>query len=185
MDDLAWYIFQSQQQTGPFGQDQLKQMLSSSMIAKDAYLFKVGWKDWRPVEECMGELGLEDLSQEISPDELARRKAQAPRATIKGRVDVHNDAQVLSGLGVNISASGIFIETTDQIFQVGEHLKLTVRCEGLAKPFNVAATVVRFNTDSAHPLGYGLRFEDIPDEIKVSIDQLVMGQSLERNVSSL
>ena len=59
MDDRIWYIYQNSQQMGPFDPEQVKQLSSNSMISREAYLFKVGWKDWRPIEECAEEIGLE------------------------------------------------------------------------------------------------------------------------------
>jgi uncharacterized protein (TIGR02266 family) len=185
MDDRVWYIYQGSQQMGPFDSDQVKQLLSSSMISREAYLFKVGWKDWRPIEECEEEIGMEGASKPEQADPvLQKRRDQAPRATIEGRVDVHNDAQFSSGLGVNISASGIFVETKEKVFQVGEHLKLTVRIDGMLKPFNVTAQVIRFNSDAGHPIGYGLRFENISSDIKDDIQKMVDSQDLPRNHSA-
>lgn len=182
MDDRIWYIYQNSQQMGPFDQDQLKQLLSNSMISKDAYLFKVGWKDWRPIEECQEVFGMsQPEGTSLSIQEQEKRRSQAPRATIKGRVEIHNDAQFTSGLGVNISASGIFIETKDRVFKIGEQLKLTVRVDGPIKAFNVTAQVVRFNEEEGYPVGYGLRFENIPTDIREQIQRLVDNQELDRN----
>src|SRR5690606_25316412 len=137
---------------------QIRQMADSKMIPHDAYLFKVGWKDWRPIEECYEELGLEPPPGQASASD---RRTAAPRATIKGRVVVHNNGQLVIGSGVNISSSGMFVETNDQIFTVGERLKLSVRAEGFTRPFNVVAQVVRYNSDPRYPIGYGLKFEDL------------------------
>ncbi|MCH2192495.1 MAG: PilZ domain-containing protein, partial [Gammaproteobacteria bacterium] len=90
-----------------------------------------------------------------------------------GRVVVHNNGQLTIGQGVNISASGIFVETSDQLFSVGEQLKLSVRCDGLKKPFNAEADVIRFSSDPRWPVGYGLRFVDIPEQIRKNIQELV------------
>ena len=57
MSEQVWYIYQQNQQLGPFGSEQLKQLVDNKMIAQDAYFFKVGWKDWRPVEDCLDEIG--------------------------------------------------------------------------------------------------------------------------------
>lgn len=183
MDERVWYIFQNNQQMGPFDGDQIKQLHTNSMINQDGYLFKVGWKDWRPIQDCLGEFGVDAPSSGggLSEGELAVRRQQAPRATINGRVDVHNDAQFSAGAGVNISATGIFVETTERVFKVGEHLKLTVRVEGIQKPFNVLAKVIRLSEDPRFPIGYGMVFENIPEDIKGQIQELVESQNLERN----
>lgn len=176
MSEQVWYIYQQGQQLGPFDASQLKQMIDSKMIAQDAYLFKVGWKDWRPVEDCFNELGVISNAPPATP----QRRAGAPRATIQGRVIVHNNGQLVIGAGVNISTTGIFVETTDEIFTIGEMLKLSVRCEGLQHPFNVQAKVMRFTTDAKFATGYGLQFENLDPSIRDEIEQLVKEQNKEQ-----
>ncbi len=179
MSELVWYVYQHNQQLGPFGSEQIVQMLHTKMIAQDAYLFKVGWKDWRPLEDTYEELGLNNMSKPAS----VMRRAGAPRASIQGRVIVHNNGQLVIGAGVNISKTGIFVETTDQMFTVGEKLKLSVRCDGINKPFNVIAQVIRFNSDPKYPIGYGLKFENLENNIGLEIEHLVENQNAPRSAA--
>ena len=181
MNEQVWYLYHNKQQMGPFEHQQLVQMYSNKMIAQEAYLFKVGWKDWRPLEESFDELGIKPSvpNAPIDADEAARRRANAPRASVSGRVVVHNNGQLAIGQGVNISSSGIFVETQDQIFTIGSQLKLSVRCNGLPKAFNAMAQVVRFNSDPKFPIGYGLRFDNLDDTIRRDIDRLVQTQNVE------
>ena len=89
MSDQVWYLYQNGQQVGPFDTQQVSQLYINSMIAEDGYIFKVGWKDWRPVEDGYEALGLDKpQSAQRSPEEAERRKATAPRASINGRVVV-------------------------------------------------------------------------------------------------
>lgn len=176
MSDLVWYVYQASQQLGPFTTEQITQMFHNKMIAQDAYLFKVGWKDWRPIEDTTEELGILGL-QAAS----VTRRVGAPRASIAGRVIVHNNGQLVIGSGVNISTTGIFVETTDQIFTVGERLKLSVRCDGVGKPFNTTAQVIRYNSDPRYPIGYGLKFDSIENAIMLEIRQLVDAQNVPRS----
>lgn len=171
MNEQIWYVYQQGQQLGPFTGQQVNQLIHTKMIAQDAYLFKVGWKDWRPIEETFAELGIEGAAPVAGGD--SNRRVAAPRATIQGRVIVHNNGQLVIGAGVNISASGIFVETGEQLFTVGEKLKLSVRVDGMSKAFNVVALVVRFNSDPRHSVGYGLRFENLDDRISGEIQYLV------------
>lgn len=181
MSENIWYMYQNTQQLGPFGVDQVKQLFDNHMISQDAYLFKVGWKDWRPLEECFEELGIGISNAPVS----AHRRAGAPRATIQGRVIVHNNGQLAIGSGVNISMTGIFVETSDEIFTVGEKLKLSVRCDGIKKPFNVIAQVIRFNLDPKFPIGYGMKFETIDPEILAEIEALVRQQNQSKFAKSV
>jgi hypothetical protein len=74
----------------------------------------------------------------------------------------------------------IFVETTDQIFTVGERLKLTVKCDGIMKPFNVAAQVIRYNSDPRMAIGYGLMFESLDPLIREEIKEIVAAQNKDK-----
>jgi hypothetical protein len=168
MESPSWYVYQNSQQLGPFAKDVLMQMLETQMVREDAYLFCVGWRDWRPLEDCKAELyGLPH------PPAMPERRASAPRATVAGRIIVHNNGHLVIGVGVNISASGIFIETRDQLFQLGEVIKLSCRCDEIEKPFNATAEVIRYSADIRMPIGYGLKFNKIPEAIVKRINELV------------
>lgn len=179
MSDQIWYIYQNQQQLGPFEHSQVLQLLETGMINKqEAFLFKVGWKDWQPLASCLEELGLTSMDEGSSVQESGsytgeQRRINAPRTGIEGEVIVHNNGQLVIGKGVNISATGIFVETTEKLFFVGERLKLSVRCAGLEKSFNVIARVVRYNSNKAYPVGYGLSFENLDSKIAGKIADLV------------
>ena len=172
-EEHIWYLYQDSTQIGPFDTNQLLEMHHNNMIAHDSYVFKVGWKDWRPVEEGLDELGIKMGGSNLSAAQLEQRRVNAPRASISGRVVVHNNGQLSIGNGVNISPTGIFVETKDRIFQIGELLKISVRADGLSKSFNVIAKVMRFNADAQFPVGYGLQFENLEDDIRHEIVHLV------------
>ena len=174
--DTQWYVYQASQQSGPFASTQVTQMMSTKMIAQDAYLFKVGWKDWRPLEDCLEELGVKGSTEVPSAEATLNRRSAAPRATVAGRVIVHNNGQLIIGSGVNISSTGIFVETQEQIFNVGEKLKLSVRLDGFVKAFNVIARVIRYNSDARFPVGFGLSFENLDRHIKDDIDRMILSQ---------
>ena len=96
-----------------------------------------------------------------------------PRATINGQIIVHNNGELVIGGGVNISSTGIFVETDKALFKVGEILKLTCRVNGISRPFNVDAEVMRFSTGGSAPLGYGLAFVNIDENVAQEIDSLI------------
>jgi Tfp pilus assembly protein PilZ len=177
--DIHWYVYQNSQQLGPFATPQILQMLSTNMITQNAYLFKIGWKEWRPIEDTFEELGYKSNVEPSTPE----RRAVAPRATINGRVIVHNNGQLIIGSGVNVSASGIFVETTEQLFTIGERLKLSVRIEGFVKAFNVVAHVVRFNSDPKYPVGFGLAFENLDQQMRDEIQRMVEKQFAEQKAN--
>jgi len=172
-NDQIWYVYQEKQQLGPFTSPQVVQLIQTRLVKPEAFLFKVGWKDWRPMEETLIELGLPSASPESSKE----RRKLAPRASVSGQVVVHNNGKLTIGEGVNISSTGIFVETKEQMFTVGEKLKLTVKAKGLKKSFHVTAQVVRFNSDTRYPVGYGLMFEALSQEVAEDIQALVDAQN--------
>ena len=172
MNDQIWYVYHGGQQLGPFATSQITQMIDTKMISHEAYLFKVGWKDWRPIEDTYEDLGLAFPAKAPALD-IEDRRETAPRATIRGRVIVHNNGNHSIGEGVDISETGMFVETEKEIFTVGERLKVSVRAEGLDKPFNAEAHVIRYNSDPRFPVGYGIKFEDLGHQTGADIRRLV------------
>ena len=198
MSDFNWYVYQSGQQMGPFSDAQVRQLLTIKMIAQDAFIFKDGWEDWRGISEIFTN-GSKAASPPAGPPVTAddkheaaanidaqpvpiaeqpkQAKARGARVGIRGRVIAHNDGRVVISGGINISTSGIFVETeienTTPGFQVGEQIKLTIKADNLSYPFNIIAEMMRFNSDSSnHPTGYGMKFIDLPAEIKADIEKL-------------
>lgn len=174
--EAVWFIFAGGQQIGPFTVDQANQLVARKAVAPDAYLFRVGWKDWRPVEECHEELGL-PAPAKVDQAALEDRRKVAPRASVSGRVVIHNNGNLTIGSGVNISTSGIFVETSEPIFTIGEKLKLSVKAEGMDQPFNAVAQVVRYNSDPRYAVGYGLKFDVLSDRARSDIRRLVEGKA--------
>jgi hypothetical protein len=183
MSEQLWYVYHQQQQLGPFEAKQVVQLLDNNMISNESYVFKVGWKDWRPIEETADQLGIQKGAASLGGgNREIKRRLGAPRATISGRVIIHNNGQLVIGSGINISATGIFIETADKIFKLGEKLKVTVKAEGFAKQFNALAEVIRINSDPKYPIGYGLKFSGLDREISDEIQRLVDQKNREKGV---
>lgn len=178
MSDLVWFVYQGGLQTGPFSAQHVREKLDKKELALDSFLFKAGWKDWRQVSDCLEDLG----SKVIVPPPPPVASQRPPRATISGQIIVHNNGQLVIGTGVNISSSGIFVETEDLIFKLGESLKLTCRVKGFAKSFNTEAEVIRFSNGPHEAKGYGLKFTKIDSSIKLQIEKLVGLGSQDLNV---
>ena len=120
----------------------------------------------------MPQLGVA-VSQTDKSDSSKKRKN---RIGLQGKVIAHNNGRVIISGGINISASGIFVETVvenkDPSFKVGELIKLTVKADDLSYPFNVMAEMMRFSYDSNYPSGYGMKFIDLPVTIRDDIEKL-------------
>ena len=170
----TWYVFANNKQSGPFSDQEVKDSLSQNVFSENSLLFKVGWKEWRPLKDALAEIEGSAPLPPAPPHKGAPERRKFPRATISGEVVVHNNKNITHSLGVDISASGMFIETHEEIFSVGETIKATCRIQKLSKPFNIQAQVIRFTTASTHqPSGYGLKFLKIDADRVTEIQKLI------------
>ena len=69
--------------------------------------------------------------------------------------------------------TGVFIETDARVFTIGETIQLSVQIDGMIKPFEATASVVRFSLKLGQKSGYGLKFQDLDPEIVAEIEWFV------------
>ena len=166
---------------GPFESEQLLQLRDSNMISQNAFVFKAGWKDWRPVKTIWVEIEAQALGKPTVIPEVAavveenpqERRAGGTRVNVSGRIIAHNNSQIVFASAVNVSESGLYVATNEEIFHVGEEVKITVQIEQLNKSFNAVAQVAHYNSDPKFIKGYGLIFKDVNSVIKAKIKDLV------------
>ncbi|MBP6217553.1 MAG: PilZ domain-containing protein [Oligoflexales bacterium] len=176
MQDKIWYLYQNGKQEGPYPVEFLVELHHKTMLSQSCYLFKTGWKEWRPIEDCLSELGPKENLISIPPPPpvlLEKRRREAPRATVAGEIIVHNDKDLLKGTAANISATGLFVSTKEEIFKIGEKIKITCKIKELPEPFKAQATVIRYSKDREDHTGYGLVFEGLNPQIKHKIEELI------------
>jgi Tfp pilus assembly protein PilZ len=170
--DKIWFISQGEDQMGPFTKEELFQQIVEKAYDDSIFLFCTGWKDWMPVAEALKQVNL-PLAIEGGKIKLQERRTQGARVEIHGQIIVHNQGDLLIGSGVNLSAAGLFVETDKSLFKVGEVLQLTCKLVDMAHPFQAKAEVVRFNSNHEFPVGFGMRWKEIPGEVVAEIQQLV------------
>ncbi len=150
----------------------IQERYRSNSLSPLAYVFKTGWKDWRPIAECHDELQL--TVNELPPpppQEIKERRKNAPRATVAGKIIVHSREKLEIAKGVNISPSGIFVETDLKLFKTGESVEITCKLKNFDKHFRTKVTVIRVSEDK--PKGYGMRFEHLEKKIAAEIARLI------------
>lgn len=173
MKNLEWYLFQNDQQLGPFAVEQLAQLNHNKMIAQNAYIFKMGWDDWKPISEAWDQLGFQGMAPSVEIPTPSRRGGFASRVAVTGSVILHNDEHVVEGSGANISETGLFIETKEQPFNVGDLIKLTLRIDTMTRSYNTGAYVIRYNSNPSWPVGYGLTFHEAPSKLIAEIKKII------------
>jgi len=84
----------------------------------------------------------------------------------KGSVVMHDGKELVKGAPLDISETGMFVETKDMPFDIGDRVQVTVKIPGLLRSFSQDCEVTRVNTDARFPLGFGVRFSAVPMEVK-------------------
>ena len=153
-----WFVYIDSKDSGPYTKIELQAMLDSGKINFRSHIYSKDQKYWKPLEECIDSIG---LTYTAKGSVLGDSKIDRPiRARINGQVTVHGVDQLLIGVGVNFSSSGLFIETDRKLFNLGDELEITCKIVGLSSSFRVKAKVMRYNGTRPGSIGFGLSFVD-------------------------
>ncbi len=183
MTQPIWYIYQNEQQLGPFTDAQVVQLHSNKMVAESAYIFKSGWEEWKPIEDGLKLLGVESIENANSHEGDERREHR--RASISGRIIVHNRGDVTYADGINISENGLFFETQNEVFKMGEEVKVTIQVREFTRPYNARGVVTRHSSDPEWLIGYGIKFESLDPRLRDEIKLLCMREDDDLPVSTV
>ena len=83
-----------------------------------------------------------------------------------GAVMMHDGKQLVKGAPIDISHTGLFVETDDLAFEIGGRVQVTVKIPGVLHPFSQECIVARVNADARFPIGFGLQFTEVPEEVE-------------------
>ena len=166
MSKYKWRILHNEKESEPMDQEKILDMITKDMISQDALLIKDSWKEWKSLKDCKTYFVKEGKLQE---------KRINPRVSIPGRVIIYkkNGEKILFGTGINISASGLFIETKKDELNIGDEIKVVCKIDHYIPAFNTLAKVVRHNKNPNHHIGYGLEFKEINSFIQEKIKEVV------------
>jgi Tfp pilus assembly protein PilZ len=185
MTQPIWYIYQNEQQLGPFTDAQISQLHSNKMVADSAYIFKSGWEEWKPIKDGLKMLGIGDSASSEKESELGDERRDSRRASISGRIIVHNRGDMTYAEGINISENGLFFETQQEVFKMGEEVKVTIQVREFTRPYNARGVVTRHNSDPDWLIGYGIRFEALDPRLRDEIKLLCMREDDDLPVSTV
>lgn len=107
-------------------------------------------------------------------------RRRSPRVEYRTQVSVRQGQRIISGYIINIGAKGAFIATTDQAKEK-EPLILTFALPGTEEYVQTAAVICWHNSENNprnlnHPIGFAVRFSDIPPQVQFLISQFVRRQ---------
>lgn len=177
-DNVKWFLFQNENQTGPYGTHELKRLIGSGQVLELAYVWQEQYTEWKLVSEVNelkeGRVGAPPLPRTAasSLSELKPEKRSVPRKPLLAQVYVTNQAELATGICRDISVGGMQLLTDKIPGAVGSsiHLNVTPPKDSGLKPFVAEGVVVRILEDKR---GFAFRFTKISDEAKRSIERYI------------
>jgi hypothetical protein len=178
-DNIKWFLFQNENQTGPYGTAELKRLMASGQVLELAYVWQESYTEWKLVSEVV-ELR-EPRSAGAPPpprtatsslSELKPEKRAVPRKPLLAQVYVTNQSELATGICRDISVGGMQLLTDKIPGVVGNkiHLNVTPPKDSGLKPFVAEGIIVRILEDRR---GFAFRFTNVSDEAKKSIESYI------------
>jgi type IV pilus assembly protein PilZ len=108
----------------------------------------------------------------------------SPRAPVTVRVDYATVDAMFSEFSRNINEGGLFIET-EMPLVLEEQVQLQFRLPGVEDPFKVSGRVawVREEGGADGPPGMGVEFENLDEDARRQIDEIVQSLRVDRQRS--
>ena len=172
-DTVKWFLFQNENQTGPFSTLELKRLVTSGQVLELAYVWQEKFTEWKLVSE------VPELKEPRAPGVVApptpttsREKRTLPRKPLLAQIYVTNQAELATGICRDISVGGMQLLTDKIPGEVGNsiHLNVTPPKDSGLKPFVAEGVIVRILEDRK---GFAFRFTKISDEAKASIESYI------------
>ncbi len=178
-DHFKWFLFQNDNQTGPYQTTELKRLISAGQVLEMAYVWREGFEEWKPVKEVKdlfapAAAGAPPLPRTASNSltELKAEKRTLPRKPLLAQVYVTNQSELVTGMCRDISVGGMQLLTDKIPGELGSsiHLNVTPPQDSGLKPFVAEGVIVRVLEDKR---GFAFRFTKISDEAKKAIESYI------------
>lgn len=174
VSDRIWFYYASEKQVGPMSESELRGFIAKGDVADIDYVYREGFPDWKLLKD-VPELRRPGQVASMPPPAPPERRAKSIRVPINELVVAHNDVHVASGHLKNISATGVFLETKDNVFSVNDEVKLTLKeGKGLGKPMHLKGVVVRHAAEGGGGVkGYGLELRGLDEAARSRIAEYI------------
>jgi hypothetical protein len=166
----------TEQVSGPYGFQQVIDMLQTHQITKDDKISKQGTNRFCKISQQY-EFNVKFTSESVVEGGVERQKIlikrRHPRVAYLTEVHVVKVGRKSLGKCVNISAGGILIESSDLDVALGEKVQVEILPGAIERKIKVEALVI--GKIPKKPPGFALRFLNLPVEDKEAIEFFVMG----------
>ncbi len=189
-DEIKWFLYQNDAQTGPYSTTELRRLVQSSQVIDGAFVWQEAFSGWKLANE-VNELKVEvkpsmptpppvpvskafeqNQSQKQTQSQTPSDKRTAPRKPLVAQVYATNLSALITGICRDISVGGMQVLTDHLPGPVGTSIRLNVTPPsdtGLS-PFVAEGVLVRILEDQR---GFSFRFTQISEDSKHSIERYI------------
>ncbi len=183
--DPIWLVKQanSEQVSGPFRFLEVIQFLEEGKLTKNDKISRSGTKAFTKIQQQY-EFNVKYSVESVIENGQERQKIlirrRHPRIPYMTGVQIVGKVGPLAGTCVNISAGGILMEAPKAEFNLGEIIEIKILPGLITKPISCRALII--GKIPKIPPGYALKFEDLKQEDKETIEFFVQ-ETLKREKS--
>jgi hypothetical protein len=179
-DDIKWFLFQNDTQTGPYPTTELSRLIGAGQILATAYVWHDKFTDWKPYQEVT-ELSARSSGAPSAPQPAhvqapvaakAQERRAGPRKPLVAEIYLTNLSELMTGICRDISIGGMQVLTDKIPGEVGKQIRLNISppaTSGL-KPFVAEGVIVRVLEDHR---GFSFRFSTLTPEAKAAIESYI------------
>lgn len=187
-DRFQWFLYQNDNQTGPYQTAEIKRLIASGQVLEQAHVWREGFENWQYVKDVKELFSTPSSSAPVVPpapvvptvssvaDAAAKKQASEkrgmPRRPLVAQVYLTNQTELITGICRDISVGGMQMQTDRVPGEVGSTIRLNVvppATTGM-KAFVAEGVIVRVLEDRR---GFALRFTQISDEAKKVIESYI------------
>lgn len=178
-DQVKWFLFQNESQTGPYGTQEIKRLISAGQVLEGAFLWTEKFTEWKPV-------GKVDEFKEAKPAAVPpppktaasslsvfkSERRNVPRKPLLAQIYVTNQSELATGICRDISVGGMQVLTDKIPGEVGSSIQLNVtppKDSGL-NAFVADGVIVRILDDKR---GFAFRFTTLSADAKKAIESYI------------
>jgi hypothetical protein len=189
-DRYQWFLYQNDNQTGPYPTAEIKRLIASGQVLEQAHVWREGFENWQYVKDVKELFSVPVATPKAPPvapapapvavtasapmatEQKNSEKRGQPRRPLVAQVYLTNQSEVITGLCRDISVGGMQMQTDRVPGEVGATIRLNVvppSSTGL-KPFVAEGVIVRILEDRR---GFAFRFQKLDSEAKSAIESYI------------
>lgn len=143
-DDFnKWFVLKSSNQLGPYGYDEILQLINKKEIMDFDFVWNRKMTTWLKISECPEFREIKINGKAVNP---VRRKFD--RAEFVSTIIIHNNKKVWKARSFSIGVGGVRIEVENSQFSLGDEIFIHFKADLELPSFNATCEIVNLNNQT-------------------------------------